>query len=169
MLEIKGYITNLGKYNEGELIGKWISFPITNEELQEVYKEIGINDQYEEYFFTDWDCEIELGFGEYVSISKVNETAELLENWGDNETLLAACEVWNLSYVLENDENDYILHSNVNDDYDLGYYYAIECDCIDFDSNSVLERYFDFESYGRDIRIDSQGDFTSYGYIEYIG
>ena len=27
----RGYITNLGKYNEGELIGKWITFPITKD------------------------------------------------------------------------------------------------------------------------------------------
>ena len=169
MLEIKGYITNLGKYNEGELIGKWISFPISNEELQEVYKEIGINEVYEEYFFTDWDCEIELGFGEYVSISKVNEMAELLENWGNEDTLLAACEIWSLSEVLENTEDDYSLSLDVNDDYDLGYYYAIECDCIDFGKNEILERYFDFEAYGRDIRLEGNGDFSSYGYIDYIG
>ena len=29
----RGYITNLGKYNEGELVGKWITFPITKKEL----------------------------------------------------------------------------------------------------------------------------------------
>ena len=168
MLEIKAYITNLGKYNEGELIGEWITFPVYDDELNEILERIGIDDQYEEYFFTDWQSDINLNFGEYVSIKKVNEMAELLQNW-DDDILLAACEIWDLSDVLENDEYDYILHSDINDDYDLGYYYAIECDCIDFDSNPVLERYFDFESYGRDIRIDSQGDFTSYGYIEYIG
>lgn len=35
---ISGYITNLGKYNEGYLIGEWINFPITDEELDEVLK-----------------------------------------------------------------------------------------------------------------------------------
>lgn len=169
MLEIKGYITNLGKYNEGELIGKWISFPISDEELQEVYKEIGINEEYEEYFFTDWECDIDLDFGEYVSISKVNETAELLENWGDEDILLAACELWSLSEVLENTEDDYSLSSDVHDDYDLGYEVAIECSAVDFGKNEILERYFDFEAYGRDIRLESEGGFTSYGYITYIG
>ena len=33
---MRGFITNLGKYNEGYLIGKWIDFPISEEELKEV-------------------------------------------------------------------------------------------------------------------------------------
>ena len=26
---IEAYVTNLGKYNEGELVGEWVKFPIT--------------------------------------------------------------------------------------------------------------------------------------------
>lgn len=33
MAKIEGFITNLGKYNEGELVGGWIEFPIDNDEL----------------------------------------------------------------------------------------------------------------------------------------
>ena len=36
------FITNLGKYNEGELVGEWVKFPTTAEELKEVFKRIGI-------------------------------------------------------------------------------------------------------------------------------
>lgn len=25
------YLTNLGKYNEGELVGEWVQLPISNE------------------------------------------------------------------------------------------------------------------------------------------
>lgn len=32
----EAFITNLGKYNEGYLVGEWVKFPITNEEMQEV-------------------------------------------------------------------------------------------------------------------------------------
>ena len=28
------FITNLGKYNEGELIGEWVTLPISEEELK---------------------------------------------------------------------------------------------------------------------------------------
>ena len=56
------FITNLGKYNEGELVGEWVKFPTTAEELKEVFKRIGIGQRddfgqpYEEWFITDYDC-----------------------------------------------------------------------------------------------------------------
>ena len=86
---IKGYITNLGRYNEGDLAYKLISFPISDEELNEALESIGCkyvdengvahNPLYEEYFFSDWDCEIPFDFGEYESIDDVNDIAERVE------------------------------------------------------------------------------------------
>lgn len=52
----EAFVTNLGKYNEGYLVGEWVKFPITNEEMQEVFKRIGINRRYEEWFITDYEC-----------------------------------------------------------------------------------------------------------------
>lgn len=79
-MTIKGFITNLGKYVEGELIGKWIEFPIYDDELQEVLKEIGCNyyDEdgnehktgYEEYFFTSWKTDFDNNFKEHEDIEK---------------------------------------------------------------------------------------------------
>lgn len=43
----EAYITNLGKYNEGELKGEWVKFPTTYENIQEVFKRIGIGSEYE--------------------------------------------------------------------------------------------------------------------------
>lgn len=37
------FLTNLGKYNEGKLVDEWVELPVSNEELQEVFKRIGIN------------------------------------------------------------------------------------------------------------------------------
>ena len=36
------FITNLGKYNEGSLVGEWVKFPTTAEELKKVFERIGI-------------------------------------------------------------------------------------------------------------------------------
>lgn len=177
-MEIKGYITNLGKYNEGVLIGKWITFPIDEDELQEVLKEIGIsyydengeyiNTGYEEIFFTDWETDFKNDFGEYESIKTINEIAENIEDW-DEDTFNAACEIWNVDEVLKNNKYDYMLNCNISTDYDLGEYYALEYYCIDFEKDSILTRYFDFEAFGRDIRLEANGGFTSFGWIEYIG
>ena len=55
------YITNLGKYNEGELVGEWVKFPTTSEDLQKVFERIGIGSKddfgnpYEEWFISDYD------------------------------------------------------------------------------------------------------------------
>ena len=38
----EAFITNLGKYNEGILVGEWVKFPVTNEEMQAVFRRIGI-------------------------------------------------------------------------------------------------------------------------------
>jgi len=52
---ISAYITNLGKYVEGELVGKWHDFPTTPEEIAETFREIGVDGvEYEEFFITDY-------------------------------------------------------------------------------------------------------------------
>ena len=54
------FITNLGKYNEGALVGEWMKFPTTAEELKKVFERIGIGAKddfgqtYEEWFITDY-------------------------------------------------------------------------------------------------------------------
>ena len=46
----EAFITNLGKYNEGALVGEWVKFPTTHENLQDVFRCIGIDGvRYEEY------------------------------------------------------------------------------------------------------------------------
>lgn len=56
---LKIYIANLGKYNEGELVGKWVELPC--EDLDEVLKEIEVVDgtAYEEYAIHDYESDIE--------------------------------------------------------------------------------------------------------------
>ena len=44
---MKVFITNLGRYNEGYLVGKWVKLPVDDETLDKVLTEIGINEQYE--------------------------------------------------------------------------------------------------------------------------
>ena len=49
----EAYITNLGKYNEGELVGETLKFPTTTEEVQGLLKRIGVDGvRYEEFFIT---------------------------------------------------------------------------------------------------------------------
>ena len=67
------YIANLGKYNEGYLVGAWFTFPIDEEDVKE---KIGLNEQYEEYAIHDTD-NFPIAIGEYVSIEELNEMYEI--------------------------------------------------------------------------------------------
>ena len=84
----EAFITNLGKYNEGEIVGEWVKFPITNEEMQEVFKRIGIGGRYEEWFITDYECPdpgiYEL-LGEYESLSELNYLAGQIMELNESE------------------------------------------------------------------------------------
>ena len=167
MAKIEGFITNLGKYNEGELIGKWIEFPISDDELQQVLKEIGCcytdengkrhNIMYEEFFFTDWNNDITFDFGEYPSISEVNDIAERVE-------ALAAYELEILKIILENhtsdvnealdivEYGDYTTWSG-NTMADVAECIADECGYLDSVPDK-MRYYIDYEKWGRDLDIN---------------
>lgn len=61
------YIANLGRYNEGYLVGAWFTFPIDEEDVKE---KIGLNEQYEEYAIHDTD-NFPIEIGEYISIEEL--------------------------------------------------------------------------------------------------
>ena len=67
MEEMRIYIANLGKYNEGELVGAWFTPPVDFEEVKE---RIGLNDEYEEYAIHDYELPFEID--EYTPIEEIN-------------------------------------------------------------------------------------------------
>ena len=170
---MKIFLTNLGKYTEGYLIGKWVKLPISEDRLDEVLDEIGINEYYEEYFITDCENDI-IGLSdvisEYSSVVTLNELAQRLEMLSDADTdklgavlEYEACR--SVSEVLEllDELDDFDLLADVNDDEELGYYYAEEYCSIDIPEH--VQPYFNFETYGRDIRLESSCLYTSYGFL----
>lgn len=175
----KAFITNLGKYNEGELVGEWVKFPITNDEMQEVFKRIGIGRYYEEWFITDYECPdpgIYDTLGEYESLSELNYLAGQMLDLDENEEFWQVVldlgeytdSVQDLINLTENmDCFDYL--SGVTSDSDLGYYWIEESGCYDTKAMGALSNYIDYESFGRDIRFNESGLFTDNGYIRLNG
>ena len=43
--DFEAFVTNLGKYNEGMLVGEWVKFSTTEEVLQMVFERFGIGQQ----------------------------------------------------------------------------------------------------------------------------
>ena len=163
-MEIKAYVTNLGLYNEGILCGEWVTFPIDEDEQEELFKRIKIDDEHEEYFITDYDCEIELYdlYDEYVSIEKLNELAEELDNLEEyeEETVLA---LMSNGYTLEqalDKKDDVIVYWNCSDMTDVAEQYAEETGLLN-DIPDNLQSYFDFEAFGRDMGYE--GEYIFYG------
>lgn len=67
MEEMRVYIANLGKYNEGELVGAWFTPPVDYDEMAE---RIGLNGNYEEYAIHDY----ELPFPVWTNIRQLRKS-----------------------------------------------------------------------------------------------
>lgn len=181
MLLIDAWIGNLGKYNEGELVGEWVTFPTDSETIQKTFENIGINEEYEEFFIADYDLldtpSLNSILGEYTSLEELNYLAFTLDDLSpDDLEKFDACieygvvSVGSLKDAINVAENMdcYVLYSDIEDKYDLGYYYVHEVGGYDLDSMGNLSNYIDYEAFGRDIAYQQIGEFTSYGYLEEV-
>lgn len=167
---INVFLTNLGKYNEGELVGKWISLPISENDLENAMDEIGINEEYEEYFITDYETDID-GFeiGEYANLEELNELAEELENMDDSDAkaFVACIQIGrNADEALECVMNgDYRIYYNCSDTTDVAYEVVEECGYLKNVPEQV-KNYFDYESFGRDLDIEGNYVYVDGDYVE---
>ena len=168
----EAFITNLGKYNEGALVGEWVKFPTTAEELQKVFERIGIGSKddfghpYEEWFITDYDCYVDGLYemlGEYENLDELNYLASKLEELDDHdyEHFQAAMQVSDytgsvkdLINLIDNLDK-YEIYPGVDDYSDLGRYYIDEVGVMEIPEH--LANYIDYEAYGRDVAIDEMG------------
>ena len=178
------FITNLGKYNEGSLVGEWVKFPTTAEELQKVFERIGIGSKddfgqsYEEWFITDYDCYVDGLYdklGEYENLDELNYLASKLDEMsqGEYEQFQAAMEIGDhsgsLQEIINLTENldCYDVYPDIRDHDDLGRYYIEELDAMQVPEH--LRNYIDYEAYGRDIALEEGGEFTDFGYVRDTG
>ena len=178
------FITNLGKYNEGELVGEWVKFPTTAEEMKEVFKRIGIGQKddfgqpYEEWFITDYDCYVDGLYdklGEYENLDELNYLASKLDEMdqGEYAQFQAGMEMGDhcgsLQEIINLTENldCYEIYPNIEDYDDLGRYYIEELDAMQVPEH--LQNYIDYEAYGRDVAMDENGSFTDQGYVRDTG
>ena len=165
----EAYITNLGKYNEGELVGETLEFPTSPQEVQTLLKHIGI--RYEEFFITSFDGDV-LGLydylGEYENLDELNHLACLLSELDQGELekfeavlhtgahTSSVADIINLTQNLDCFE----FYPDIENEEDLGRYWA-----EDLPIPEELKDYFDYEAYGRDISINEGGHMAPGGYV----
>ena len=178
------FITNLGKYNEGALVGEWVKFPTTAEELKKAFERIGIGSKdefgqtYEEWFITDYDCYVDGLYdllGEYANLDELNYLASKLDDMSQDEyeRFQAAMEIGDhtgsIQELINLTENldCYDVYPDIHDHDDLGRYYIEELDAMQVPEH--LRNYIDYEAYGRDIALEESGQFTDLGYVRDTG
>ena len=172
----EAYITNLGKYNEGELVGKTLTFPTSPQEVQALLKDIGVDGiRYEEFFITSFDGYV-LGLYDYLceyeNLDEMNHLACLLSELplSELEKFEAAlhigahtssvADIINLAQSLDSFE----FYPDIENEEDLG-----RCYTEDLAIPAELKDYFDYEAYGRDASINEGGHFAPGGYIVQTG
>ena len=168
----EAYITNLGKYNEGELVGETLEFPTSPQEVQTLLKHIGVDGiRYEEFFITSFDGDV-LGLydylGEYENLDELNHLACLLSGLDQGELekfeavlhtgahTSSVADIINLTQNLDCFE----FYPDIENEEDLGRYWA-----EDLPIPEELKDYFDYEAYGRDISINEGGHMAPGGYV----
>lgn len=160
------YLTNLGKYNEGELIGEWVELPASEEELEAVFERIGINEEYEEFFITDYECDFGYKVGEYENLEELNKIAEQFEDLDETEKEVFQAlieEGYKSEEALEKiSDSDYMIFWNCSDMEDVAREYAEETGLLNQIPDN-LQSYFDFEAFGRDMSYEGHFVFTDNG------
>ena len=168
-------MTNLGKYNEGQLAYERVAFPTDTETVQAALKKIGIDGiRYEEFFIADYDGsmpQLHKHLGEYESINELNHLACLLSELSQDELAVFEAVMDSGEYTgsvkdlinLSQNLDSYSFYSDVHTEEDLGRMYLQELEAVPVPEHLI--DYIDYEAYGRDVRINEGGHFAPGGYV----
>ena len=181
---MKVWIGNLGKYNEGELVGDWLELPVHKDELDKFLRErVGLQltqkevDEalardgvcYEEYMINDWECELNcVEYHEYTHLDELNKLASFIKMANDIDKINAYCNYQNISdidevcNVIAQEDDIYIsspdYQANLSDEELVGYWYIDEV-------YGGIENYIKQSSYSEDdmVSLENYFDVESFG------
>lgn len=158
---IRIYVGTYSKYNNGSLHGKWISLPMSEEELKKELAYVAQGEDDPEFMIQDYETDIPgLRISEYSSINDLNEKASMVGEIMDDEASRNALEAYlDKGYSFEEaieavNEGDWS-YERADSETDLAY--AIIDSLGGFEntlSKEQMDYYFDFEALGRDLRIE---------------
>jgi len=165
MEEMQVYIANLGKYNEGELVGAWFTPPVDWDEVKE---RIGLNDEYEEYAIHDYELPFEIE--EYTPIEEINRLCALAEELEGTPIEAEMKDIQSAFFSsfeeMVEHKDDIICYSDCDDMEDVARYFIEETGVLG-EVPASLQNYIDYEAYGRDLELEGSFLVTSHGVFEY--
>lgn len=162
------FVTDLEKYNAGQLLGEWLELPIDPDEIDECIDRI-TEGQDHEIFITDFESDIGFECGEYDDIYDLNEKAEMfadLDEWEQAtvEALLECGACGDIESAIDR-VGDCVLYSECETLVDLAYILIEEGDFGDIPKG--IANYIDYEAIARDLNYESYYE-TSKGVL-YVG
>jgi len=167
MEEMRVYIANLGKYNEGELVGAWFTPPVDWDEVKE---RIGLNDEYEEYAIHDYELPFEIE--EYTPIEEINRLCSLAEELAGTPIEAEMKDIQSAFFSsfeeMVEHKDDIICYSDCDDMEEVARYFIEETGVLG-EVPASLQNYIDYEAYGRDLELEGSFLVTSHGVFEYAG
>ena len=186
------WIGNLGKYNEGELVGEWLKLPVSKQELDTFLREkVGLQltqaevDKaleeegvcYEEYMINDYETDLPIKISEYENLDNLNLLATIAENVNDMDAINAYVDsqgemtLEELANLMEQEDDiAYFRFSNdsssMSAEEKMGYEMADATGLLSTLQKLQIEEFFDFEGYGSSWE---NGDITILddGYIDF--
>lgn len=175
---LKIWIGNLGKYNEGDLVGDWINLPKSEEGINKFLKEVvGLNNEYEEYMINDYETDLPYKVSGYDSIQRLNLLAKVSENIQNMEAIegyanlegdLSIEELMNL--IIQEDDILYynydINNQNMSAEEKYGYMLIEMMGLKEVLEKHEIDGYFDYERYGRDAETSGYVELLDKGYID---
>ncbi len=169
---LKVFLTNLGKYNEGELVGRWVDVE-EDTDWQKELRDIGIypGSMYEESFISDYETNLDIKIDEYISIDNLKEIAAMIDYLSyriDAELfngILKCTSDLEEAYGIVKKEK-YRYYTNVSNDDDLGRA-LVDDGYLGYVSEEV-KNYLDYDSIGYNYRIGSEGVFTGDSFVEVL-
>lgn len=186
------WIGNLGKYNEGELVGEWLSLPVTDKELENFLREkVGLQltqkevDEslakngicYEEYMINDYETDLPIKVSEYSNLNMLNLLAKASERVTNMEAVEAYIECENtddieeiINIMLQEDRIPYYTYGIENDTLSKEAKYGMQkaemMGLTELVQKHNIENYFDYEAYGNEDDLSGYVELFDEGYID---
>lgn len=165
------FIQNLKSYNDGIILGGWYRLGDTEENLQNFIERkvsfggvknpcVFISDyEQDDILYCPSECEDIFELNELVrQFYKLDSAEQEKVN-----AILESGFYYDLEQAMEH-KGSYALYTDIQSEEDFGRYLFNEletCQVPDF-----IKRYINYEAFGRDEQINSNGAFTSFGYLE---
>lgn len=182
------WIGNLGKYNEGELVGDWLELPVSKKELNTFLKEkVGLQLTqaevekalaedgvcYEEYMINDYETDLPIRVSEYSNLTMLNLLAMASTRVNNMEAVEAYIEYQGvddieeiINVMLQEDKIPFYPYEPTYGNLSNGEKYGMS-KAIWSGLDEILEKYyatdcFDYEKYG----MDDDVNLYENGYLE---